>query len=206
MSVYLITGLTFGFAAAVTPGPLLTYLISQTLNNGWRRTLPAIFSPLITDGPIAVLILLILSRVPPSLVGYLQFAGGIFILYLAYGAFKAWQTYDIKKPVPFHSTRQNVLKAALINWLNPNPYLGWSLVLGPLLLKGWREAPFNAIVLLLSFYGIMFVGMTAIIMLFHAARNLGPKVNRVMIGLSAAALACFGLYQWWSGMKAIWLN
>ncbi|MCX6582412.1 MAG: LysE family transporter [Candidatus Aminicenantes bacterium] len=204
MSVYLITGLTFGFAAAVTPGPLLTYLISQTLNNGWRRTLPAVFSPLITDGPTAVLILSILSRVPPSLIGYLQLVGGIFILYLAYGAFKAWRVYDIKKTVSVQSIRQNVLKAAIVNWLNPNPYLGWSLVLGPLLLKGWREAPVNGIILLVSFYGIMFASMTAIIMLFHAARNLGPKVNRAMIGLSAAALACFGLYQWWSGIKAIW--
>jgi len=128
MPVYLITGLTFGFAAAVTPGPLLTYLISQTLNNGWRRTLPAVFSPLITDGPIAVLILPILSRVPASLIGYLQLAGGIFILYLAYGAFKAWRVYDIKKTVSVQSIRQNVLKAAIVNWLNPNPYLGWSLV------------------------------------------------------------------------------
>ncbi len=204
MSVYLITGLTFGFAAAVTPGPLLTYLISQTLNNGWRRTLPAVFSPLITEGPIAVLILLILSRVPISLIRYLQLVGGIFILYLAYDAYKAWQTYDIKKPVSVHSFRQSVLKAAIVNWLNPNPYLGWSLVIGPLLLKGWREAPVNGIILLLSFYGIMFASMTAIIMLFHAARNLGPKVNRAMIGLSAAALACFGLYQWWSGIKALW--
>jgi threonine/homoserine/homoserine lactone efflux protein len=204
MSVYWITGLTFGFAAAVTPGPLLTYLISQTLNNGWRRTLPAVFSPLITDGPIAVLILLILSRVPVSLIGYLQLAGGIFILYLAYGAFKAWRTYDTKKTVAVQSIRQNVLKAAIVNWLNPNPYLGWSLVIGPLLLKGWRETPVNGVILLVSFYGIMFASMTAIIMLFHAARNLGPKVNRAMIGLSAAALACFGLYQWWSGIKALW--
>lgn len=204
MSVYLITGLTFGFAAAVTPGPLFTYLISQTLNNGWRRTLPAVFFPLITDGPIAVLILLILSHVPVSLIGYLQLAGGIFILYLAYGAFKAWRVYDIKKTVSVQSIRQSVLKAAILNWLNPSPYLGWSLVIGPLLLKGWREAPTNGIILLVSFYGIMIAGMTAIIMLSHAARNLGPKVNRVMIGLSAVALACFGLYQWWSGIKAIW--
>jgi threonine/homoserine/homoserine lactone efflux protein len=106
--------------------------------------------------------------------------------------------------VPVQSIRQNVLEAAIVNWLNPNPYLGWSLVIGPLLLKGWRETPVNGIILLVSFYGIMFASMTAIIMLFHATRNLGPKVNRAMIGLSAATLACFGFYQWWSGIKALW--
>ena len=41
MPTYLILGMTYAFAAAVQPGPLQTYLISQTLSHGWRRTLPA---------------------------------------------------------------------------------------------------------------------------------------------------------------------
>jgi threonine/homoserine/homoserine lactone efflux protein len=36
MLLYLLQGITYGFAAAVQPGPLQTYLISQTLRNGWR--------------------------------------------------------------------------------------------------------------------------------------------------------------------------
>jgi threonine/homoserine/homoserine lactone efflux protein len=56
MSTYLILGMAYAFAAAVQPGPLQTYLISQTLSHGWRRTLPAAFSPLIGDGPVIVLV------------------------------------------------------------------------------------------------------------------------------------------------------
>lgn len=92
----------------------------------------------------------------------------------------------------------------MINLLNPNPYLSWTLVLGPLLLKGWREAPSNAVALLVSFYGMMILAMVVIVALFSAAGNLGPKVNRSLIGVSAIALTCFGIYQLWLGLTSYW--
>ena len=197
MSTYLILGMAYAFAAAVQPGPLQTYLISQTLSHGWRRTLPAAFSPLISDGPVIVLVLLVLSRVPVWLVQGLRLAGGVFVLYLAWGAVKAWRGYDAQQMAPAPSS---LLRAALVNVLNPNPYISWSLVLGPLLLKGWREAPANGVALLAAFYGTMVLSLAGTIVLFAAARNLGPRVTRALIGLSSVALACFGCYLLWSGV------
>jgi len=82
------------FAAAAQPGPFQAYLISQTLSNGWRRTLPAALAPLISDGPIIVLTLVVLSHVPVWFQRFLYIAGGLFILYLAYSAFVAWRNFD----------------------------------------------------------------------------------------------------------------
>jgi hypothetical protein len=87
----------------------------------------------------------------------------------------------------------------LINWLNPNPYLGWSIFLGPAVISGWRLSPSNGIALLTGFYATMVVATIGILMLFAAARTFGPKVRRSLIGLSAIALACLGLYQLWLG-------
>jgi threonine/homoserine/homoserine lactone efflux protein len=203
---YLILGMTYAFAVAVQPGPLQTYLISQTLSNGWKRTVLAAFAPLISDGPIIVLVLLILSRMPAWLVQVLQSAGGVFLLYLAFGAFKTWRDFDVKKEVQAQSSRQTVLKAAMVNLLNPNPYIGWSLVMGPLLIKGWREAPANGIALLTGFYTILVLVTLGIMLLFAAARNLGPKVSQTLVGVSAIALTCFGLYEIWLGTGARWWN
>jgi threonine/homoserine/homoserine lactone efflux protein len=204
MLAYLIPGITYGFAAAVTPGPLSAFLISQALNNGWRRTLPATFAPLVSDGPIALLVLLALSQVSASFIQYLRLLGGAFVLYLAFGALLAWRSFDAKKHIPVPSNPNNLLKAALVNWLNPNPYLGWSLVLGPSLLSGWRETPAHGIALVVGFYGAMIASLIAIIMLFAAARTIGPRVSRSLLGLSAIALACFGIYQLWLGSNASW--
>lgn len=204
MLQYLILGITYAFAAAVQPGPFQAYLISQTLSKGWRHTLPAAFSPLMSDGPIIVLVLLLLSRVPRWLENVLQCAGGVLLLCLAVNAWKAWRNADVQKKVAVRSGQRSLLQAAMVNLLNPAPYLGWSLVMGPLLLKGWRETPTNGIALLLGFYITMIVSLMGIIVLFAAARNLGPQVSRVLVGVSAIALACFGLYELWSGARGFW--
>ncbi|MGB8212148.1 MAG: LysE family transporter [Anaerolineales bacterium] len=200
---YLILGITYAFAAGVQPGPFQAYLISQALSNGWRRTLPAAFANLLSDGPIIILVLLVLSRLPGGLAQILQCAGGVFLLYLAAGAFKIWREYDINKAFQESPGRQSILKAALVNLLNPNPWLVWSLVLGPLLLKGWRETPANGIGLLMGFYATMILVNIGVIVLFAAARNLGPRVSRALVGLSSIAMACFGIYELWQGLGTI---
>ena len=98
MWLYILQGIGYGFAAAAQPGPFQTYLISQTLLNGWKRTLPAAFAPLLSDGPIIAFSLLLLSQVPPWFQRFLYIAGGVFVLYLAYGNYKSWKDFDPDLP------------------------------------------------------------------------------------------------------------
>jgi threonine/homoserine/homoserine lactone efflux protein len=203
MTGYLILGITYAFAAAVQPGPFQTFLISQTLSNGWRRTAPAAFAPLISDGPIILLVLLVLSQIPAWLASALQIAGGVFLMYLAFGAYKNWRTFDPNSPIQAHSAARSLFKAALVNLLNPNPYLAWSLVMGPLLLKAWREAPIHGVALLVGFYATMVLVIFGIILLFATSRNLGPRVSKGMVGVSCIALICFGCYELWMGVSAL---
>lgn len=200
MWLYLIQGIGFGFAAAAQPGPFQTYLVSQTLTKGWRRTLPAAFAPLLSDGPIIALCLLVLSQVPAWLERILYLAGGVFILYLAYGAYKAWRDFNPGPPDAKAGVQQSVLKAALMNALSPGPYIYWTLVTGPILLRGWREAPLDGIGFLAGFYVTIVMSLMAIILLFGTAQKLGPAFNRALVGLSALALFVFGLYQLWLGV------
>lgn len=62
----------------------------------------------------------------------------------------------------------------------------------------------HGIALLAGFYVVMILCQAGIIQLFAATRNLGPQVNRVMVGISAIALVCFGIYELWSGLGAFW--
>jgi len=200
MFFYLIFGITYGFSSAIMPGPFITYLFSISLSQGFRRTLPAVFAPLLTDGPIALLVLLILTQLPVWIIQVLRFSGGIFILYLAFIAWKAWKNYNPKLTFENKSGQNNLFRAALVNLLNPGPYLGWSLVLGPLFLKGWNEQPLNGLILLISFYSTMILTFIGTILLFSAARNIGSKVTRMLILVSAIALAFFGCYQIYAGI------
>jgi threonine/homoserine/homoserine lactone efflux protein len=202
---YLIFGITYAFAAAVQPGPFQAFIISQTLSKGWRSTLPASFAPMLSDAPIITLVLLVLSNVPDIMVNILQLAGGLFLLYLAYGAYKSWLSFDEKQILQKHSSQQTLFKAAIVNLLNPNPYIGWSLIMGPLLIEGWRETPANGIALILGFYISLTLFTAGIIILFAAARKFGPKVSKISIGISALALGCFGVYQIYMGINILFL-
>ena len=200
MWLYILQGIGYGFAAAAQPGPFQTYIISQSLAKGWRKTLPAALAPLISDPPIVTLCLLVLSQVPLWFQRFLYIAGGLFILYLAYGTYKAWKNFDMNLSLTESDTRQSLLKAALMNALSPGPYIFWSLVTGPILIRGWRETPVYGIGFLVGFYVTMISSLALIILVFGIAREFGPKVNRVLLGISAIALFCFGLYQLWLGV------
>jgi threonine/homoserine/homoserine lactone efflux protein len=200
---YLLPGITFGFAAAAQPGPLSIYLVSRTLQAGWKRTFPAIFAPLISDGPIALVCLFLLGNLPPVFLQFIQIAGGLFILYLAFQAARSWKKKRDTAAFTDTSSRRTLFDATVVNFLNPGPYLGWSLVIGPLFLKGWKENPLNGISLLTGFYVTMFIFTTLVILLFDKARERGPKLQRILVGLSAIFLALFGIYQLITGGMAI---
>ena len=199
MISYLIFGITYAFACVVQPGPFQAFLFSQSLTKGWRKTIPLAFAPLMSDLPIIIFVLLVLTNMPHEVLRVLQCFGGVFFMYLALNAYKTWRTFNQSDRQDI-SYQQNFFKAVIVNLLNPGPYLGWSLVMGPLLIKGWLENPINGIVLLIGFYSSMIIYSMVLIVLFAAAGNLGPRIHRISIGISVIALVIFGFYQLWLGI------
>jgi threonine/homoserine/homoserine lactone efflux protein len=192
---YIMQGLILGATAAAQPGPLQAYLLSLTTQYGWRRALPATFAPLISDGPILVLVLLVLTNAPPYMLHGLQIAGGLFLIYLAYGAFKRFRKNTESQQEAGKATQQNLLRGALINLLSPNPYIFWATVAGPIFVTGWREAPLNGVGFLIGFYVAIIGGFMAFVALFAFTGGLDPRLNTALGALSAVALLLFGIFH-----------
>jgi threonine/homoserine/homoserine lactone efflux protein len=202
MLPYLLKGLSYGFAAAVSPGPMQAFLLSQTLKNGWLKTLPAALAPLISDGPIIVLVLFILAQVPESGLRLIRIAGGLFILYLAWGAYKNYrQATNANLEIQPDSGAQSLLKAALTNFLSPVPYIFWSTILGPILLEGWQQSPATGLVFLLAFYGLLVGGFALTIMAFDLLGRFPPVITKTLSLISAVLLLYLALLQLWQGIN-----
>ena len=201
--IYFLQGFTLAVSAAIMPGPFQAFLLSQAVRNGWKRTLPAALSPLLSDGPIITLVLLILTYTPQWFLESLRVAGGMFILYLSLGAFTALKKGDATIKPAIDAGRQSFLKAAFLNFLNPNPYVFWSVVAGPIMLTGWRERPGLGISFISGFYITFVCCLAAQIFVFATAGHLDPRVNRGLNGLAAFALFAFGLYQIAGGIMAV---
>jgi len=192
MLKYLVLGSGLAFAAAIQPGPLQAFLLTRTAASGWRRTLPACLSPLISDGPIALVALLVLGQLPPIFQSVVRAAGGAFLIYLAWAALLQWRTEagtgsSVSAP-------RTLLEAALVNLLNPNPYLAWALVIGPAVLAAWHEHPSKAIALIGAFYGTMTAVLAGFIFLAGTSSLLGVRGRRALVGVSALVLAGLGVY------------
>jgi len=198
--LYFLQGATLGLSASATPGPFLAFLLSQTLKNGWRPTLPASLAPLISDGPIIALVMLVLTQTSDRFLDVLRVAGGLFILYLAWGAWQAFQNPPLPPEISQEAAQQSLLKGALMNALSPGPYFFWSVLAGPIVLEGWRQSPALGLSFGFGFYCTLIGGFATFVIIFATARQLGPRVSRIMSGVSAMALVIFGFYQLWIGL------
>lgn len=185
----------FAFTAAISPGPLLAFIMAGVLRRGWKNTLPVCLAPLISDIPVAVLVLFFLSNLSEMVNRLLRGAGGVFLLYLGLMIFLRPKGDGKEIEKPEHSKPGTLFQAVMINILNPNPYIGWSLVLGPAFLEAWHRNPASGIALLASFYLTIVVMLAAIIVLLGTTGLLNPRVRKVMIYASAGVLASLGVYQ-----------
>lgn len=201
MATYFWQGFLLGGAAAIQPGAFMAYLLAQTVQHGWRKTMPMSFAPIFSDTPIILFVLLILTQMPLWFLDGLRLVGGCFLLYLARHAWLS-QMKTIESPVE----RQSVFKAAFINLLNPGPYLFWSIIGGPILLTAWRLFPLNTFSFMGGFYLALVGGAAAVIVLFGLTQRLDPRSGRWLGHLSATILGLFGIYQLWLGITHLFFS
>jgi hypothetical protein len=120
---FLISGLTFGFSGGIAPGPTMAVVIAQSVRHNWREGAKVAIAPLITDGPIIVIglgILTVFSKIEGFL-GVVSLLGACFLAYLAYESFRAKRLH-----VDTTATRpRSLTRGVVANVLNASPYLFW---------------------------------------------------------------------------------
>ncbi len=159
MIYYLSYGITLGLASGFSPGPLLTLVISETVNFGRKEGLKVAFAPLITDLPIILLCFLVLYYIRDNNVvfGVLSITGGIFLAYISRDNFRA------KKISQNNQVRITSLRKGIIaNLLNPAPYIFWLTIGATTIVKGWTASFLFPIVFISSFY-LCLIGSKVII-------------------------------------------
>jgi threonine/homoserine/homoserine lactone efflux protein len=150
---FLVSGLIFGLSAGLTPGPILTLVIYQTLKHGIKEGVKVAMAPLLTDVPIVIVSLFLLARMSnmKSVLGLLSIFGGIYLFYLAYESIRfkgANLNNEDAKP-------QSIKRGVMANFLNPNPYIFWISIGGPLVLKASQVHIAASILFIVPFYALL---------------------------------------------------
>ena len=146
----LVAGIVFGLSSGFAPGPLLTFVINQTLKYNIKEGVKVALSPLITDLPIILLAAFIFNELKnfEFTLGIFSLLGGLFVLYLS---------YDNIKTAPVHlkieTTQPSSLKkGVIVNALNPHAYLFWFSVGIPTILKAKEQSTIVALAFITCFY------------------------------------------------------
>ena len=183
----------FGASAGLNFGALHTLLINVTLAQGWRYGLIIVFLPLLTDIPIILLMLFVLSALPPTAVPLLNIAGGIAVFIIAYTTYRG-----LRNPAPVTAevsktlTRDTLVKGMTVNFLNPGPYIYWGTITGPLFLEAMRESVLTGASFLLTFYGTFLGIMAMFVLIFDRLRGVDPRLTRALSYISLVILAYLG--------------
>ena len=187
--------ISLGFTAAISPGPFQTYVIAQTLSHGWRRGLPLIIAPLISDIPIAILALFVLRQLPDSVLQLIRIAGGLFLLYLAWGMFRQLrQNSATNSSAAATGTTTNALRRTiLIDLVSPGPYVFWFTITGPMIVGAWGRSPADAIAFIVGFYAVFMGGMAVYVAVFHRARRLDERVVRGLLMVGVVVMVILAL-------------
>jgi threonine/homoserine/homoserine lactone efflux protein len=192
MKSLLISGIILGLSAGLSPGPLLTLVISQTLRHGIREGVKVAFAPLLTDTPIIIvsfLFLSVFSDMTPVL-GVIAIFGGIYLFYLGYCSLR----FRGASPEEDAVDPKSLKKGLMVNFLNPSPYMFWTSIGGPLVLKASSTSFVSAAAFILPFYVLLVGSKIAVAIVSGRSRNLlKSRHYRLVVRMLGLVLIGFGV-------------
>ncbi len=189
---YFVAGVLLGFAAGLSPGPLLALVISETLMHGRKAGILVSVAPVLTDVPIVGASVFILSGISHSdvLLGLISLAGSLFIAYLAY---QNITIRDVNSQLRFAHPR-SLLKGVTTNFLSPHPYLFWLTIGSPIIFSAWGSGLLPVLSFITGFYLFLIGSKILTAFLVNRSRKfLNSRVYRCVIRSTGIILAVFAV-------------
>jgi threonine/homoserine/homoserine lactone efflux protein len=189
---FLLLGAGIGLVAGVSPGPVLTLVVAETLRGGWLRGAAVAAGPLLADGPIVLLALSVLAQLPPGFVPAISILGGVFLVYLAVTVGLTGRRAVLPRGRRV-SARGGFLTGLLARGLSPNPYLFWFLVGGPTLMQASRAGWWPACAFLAGYYSTVVGSNVGLALVLHRWIGLlSERFYRGLLLVSSLILAAYG--------------
>ena len=196
MDLYLIGSMVFagavlGVVEGVKPGPLLTMVIRETLSRGLRAGVWTASAPIFTDGPLVIVSLLAAGWIStqPTILIAISILGAGYLLKMGI------ECFSLEPPSPditdidlSHSFKRGVLT----NLLNPNVYVFWFLIGGPLMASVADRETLAPAAYALTFLVSIIIVKCLIALAFDRTRgNLSHSTYKGVLSVCGIAMIVF---------------
>ena len=197
---FLVAGITLGFIAGISPGPLLVLVITETIKHNRKEGIKIALVPLMSDLPIVLFSVFVVYKLSNSdmLLGIISFLGAAFLLFLAL------ENIRVKSiEVNLNSERNKTYKKGIIaNFLSPHPYLFWMLVGAPISIKAYNQSYIAAVLFIAGFYIFIVGTKIGVAILSEKSKNiLSSKYYVVIVKILGFILLLFSVILIRDGFK-----
>jgi len=197
-------GVILGLSAGIAPGPLFALLVAETLRHGSPAGLRVALAPLITDLPIILVTVFLLSalRETTTLLGLVSLVGAALLLHMGIGHLRSRGLPNTVGTVP----AGGLGRAIAVNLLSPHPYLFWLSVGGTYLAKAMQIGESALILFLAGFYACL-VGTKLVLALVigRSRALLDARVWVFLLRLTGALLCLLGIGLFFDGIALLGL-
>ena len=182
-------GLTIGWAAGISPGPLNLLVVQSALRSGAAAGALVAAAPLITDAPIVALSLLVASTVPDIALSAMSIVGGLYLVWLGVAEWRSAGAAHVDS-----SSGSHLRRGVIANLVSPHPWLFWLTVGGPTAVTAWERTPGAAVGFIVGFF-VVLVGVKLIIAVTvaRAGRRLTERGGRTAGKVGGVALIAVGV-------------
>jgi threonine/homoserine/homoserine lactone efflux protein len=198
---FALAALTFGVVAGLKPGPLGVFVIHQTMSKGKVQGFVSSLAPILTDGPIILLALLLTLQFNEIdwFISLISIFGSIYLVNIGYKIFKEPNNLN---PSGSGGVQSSLATAMKINFLSPAPYIFWLTIGTSYILMGTEfDAAVFIVCALLSLCFTKFLVAAAIATL---GSKFNPRVYSVILRSLSVPLLVFSVQLMYSGVS-IWL-
>jgi threonine/homoserine/homoserine lactone efflux protein len=150
---FLSLAFTCGISAGLSPGPLMTVIIAESIKHGRKEGIKVAMAPLFTDIPIVAFVLLVLSKLShiDPVLGTLSLMGSVYLLYLGLCNLRFTGMNITLETINPQSFRKGIIT----NLLSPSPYMFWFTVLGISLIDAYHRHWLLAVLFVVIFYCLL---------------------------------------------------
>ena len=142
-------GIALGIIEGIKPGPLLAMVIRESLSKGLKAGMWTAAAPIFTDGPMIIASLFLASwmATQPSVLFSISLLGALFLIKMGIECFSLEPPDPDADPDPSGSFKRGVMT----NLLNPNVYMFWFLIGGPLMASAAEQEPLAPVLYAICF-------------------------------------------------------
>jgi len=182
----------------------MTLVISETLAHGRSAGFRVAAAPLITDLPIVLMALFLLSKLAAfnMILGGISLAGSVVILKMGVGHFKRGDIQVEENP----PKPRSLAKGVVVNFLSPHPYIFWLSVGGPMTTRAWEDSPWAALGFIGLFYLMLIGSKLGLALLTAGSGNfLKGRLYRYTMRVLGGLLCLLGLMLARDGVRLMGL-